>query len=148
LDGGITNQKSKTFNMRKISGLITNVPPPSISRDKFGMGIIAPLGTPIEGVKVTDGEKVTFSDKDGKYEIETSKPNVQITKEGYAPYTIDTSIYAEGSTNSRIIVLDRYKGTEEKNIAGITKSRFFIGLGIVILFGVGLMVVIPKLKNK
>ena len=134
--------------MKKINGIITNVPPTSIKRDRVGMPIIAPLGTPIEGVKVTDGEKVAFSDKDGKYEIETSKPNVQITKEGYAPYTIDTSIYAEGSTNFRNIVLDRYKGTEEKNIVGITKSRFFIGLGIVILFGVGLMVVIPKLKKK
>ena len=145
LDGGITNQKNQAFDMKKISGRITNIPPTSLVGVQ---NIMAPLGTPIERVKITDGEKIIFSDSNGKYEIETSKPNVQITKEGYAPYTIDTSIYAEGSTNSRIIVLDRYKGTEEKNIAGITKSRFFIGLGIVILFGVGLMVVIPKLKNK
>jgi hypothetical protein len=146
LDGGITNQKSKAIDMKKIKGEITYItPPPSIQRVQ---NVMPRLGTPIEGVKITDGEKIVFSDSNGKYEIETSKINVEISKQGYAPITIDTSIYAEGSTNFRNIVLDRYKGTEEKNIIGVKKSRFFIGLGIVILVGVGLMVVIPKLKKR
>ena len=135
--------------MKKISGRITSPPPPMIDGINY---ITAPIGKPIEGVKITDGEKVVFSDKNGLYEIETSKANVEFSKEGYAKENVTTISLSEDSANKKDIVLQVYgmnKSTsEDKTIMGFRKSTFFIALGGIILFGVGLMVLIPKLKKK
>ena len=45
--------------------------------------IVAIPQPPIEGVKVTDGNKVVFSDKDGLYEITTDLQGLTFSKEGY-----------------------------------------------------------------
>jgi len=135
--------------MKKISGRITSPPPPMIDGVNY---IIAPIGKPIEGVKITDGEKIVFSDKNGMYEIETSKANVEFSKEGYAKENVATTSFSEVSPNKKDIVLQVYgmnKSTsEDKTIMGFRQSTFFIALGGIILLGVGLMVVIPKLKKK
>jgi len=136
--------------MKKISGRITNTPPPLPKDGIYTLAV--PIGSPIEGVKVTDGEKVAFSDKNGLYEIETSKANVEFSKEGYAKENVTTISLSEDSANKKDIVLQVYgmnKSTsEDKTIMGFRKSTFFIALGGIILFGVGLMVLIPKLKKK
>ena len=147
-----------TFN-KKISGTITNVPPPSLPRDKFGMGIIAPLGTPIEGVKVTDGEKVVLSDKNGFYEIETAKGSLVFSKENYANQTFNTNHFPIGMPSfKKSIVLKKLDSTttetktetktatEEEMLFGF-KKKFLVNVALVLgVFGLGWY--FYKSKNK
>ncbi len=135
--------------MKKISGRITNIPLPLSKDGIYTMQVR--IGTPIEGVKITDGEKVAFSDKNGLYEIETNKNFIEFSKGDYASEIVNTSSFADNSTTKKDIVLQLYgvnKSVEEKKIMGFNQSTFFIALGGIILLGVGLMVIIPKLKNK
>ena len=105
--------------MTTISGRITNTPPP-LPKDGNFHTMAVRSGTPIEGVKVTDGNKNVFSDKDGKYEITTDKQFLTFSKEKYVSETID--LYGGkgmpiGMPFSRHIVLKKSDGatTETKN---------------------------------
>ena len=72
--------------MKRIFGQIRTAIPKHLE----GMQTIAKFSQPpIEGVKVTDGEKVAFSDKDGKYEIETDKRNIEFSKDTYDTMVFD-----------------------------------------------------------
>ena len=120
--------------MKKIIGRITSPPPPTIDGVNY---IITPIGKPIEGVKITDGEKVVFSDKNGQYEIETAKRNVEFSKEDYASETIDLNTFTEGSTTTKNIVLQSYgvnkNASDNKTIMGFRQSTFFIAIGIAVV---------------
>ena len=122
--------------MTKISGRITNTPPP-LPKDGNIYTMEVKIGTPIEGVKVSDGEKVVFSDKNGQYEIETAKRNVEFSKEDYASETIDLNTFTEGSTTKKNIVLQSYgvnkNASDNKTIMGFRQSTFFIAIGIAVV---------------
>jgi hypothetical protein len=147
LDCGITNQKIKAIDMIKISGRITNTPPP-LPKDGNMYHMAVRIGTPIEGVKITDGEKVVFSDKDGKYEITTDKQYLTFSKNKYVSETID--LYGGngspmGLPYVRLIVLKKSDGTttetksnsEEKMFFGL-KQKFVINVAIgLAVIGIG-----------
>jgi len=140
LDGGITNQKSKTFNMRKISGLIRTAIPKEWRNIPTIVAIPQP---PIEGVKVSDGNKNVFSDKDGKYEITTDKQFLTFSKENYISQTIDLFAITTLSTNSvtpwGFVFLEKSGNTttetksnsEEKMLFGF-KQKFLINVALVL----------------
>lgn len=126
--------------MKKINGIITNVSPTSIKKDRVGMPIIPPLGTPIEGVKVTDGEKVVLSDKNGFYEIETAKGSLVFSKENYISQTIDLNApQSHFRSGTKDIVLKKLDGTtsetksnsEEKMLFGF-KQKFLVNVALVL----------------
>jgi hypothetical protein len=109
----------------------------------------------LKDVKVSDGEKNVLTDDNGKYEIETSKTELEFSKNGFEskiinisilPVTMDNKIlaftYLEPSTEQ-----NKNVGGDEK-ILGLEKSRFYTILGVVALLGVGLTMIIPKLKKK
>jgi len=134
--------------MKRIFGQIRTAIPKHLE----GMQTIAKFSQPpIEGVKVTDGEKVAFSDKDGKYEIETDKRNIEFSKDTYDTMVFDTNSFPIGSPFQKDIFLQKFSGTKsiakEETILGVNKSKFYIVLGTLILLGVGAMVIIPKLKK-
>ena len=141
MDGGIINQKSKAFDMKKINGIITNVSPTSIKRDRVGMPIIPPLGTPIEGVKVTDGEKVVLSDKNGFYEIETAKGSLVFSKENYISQTIDLNApQSHFRSGTKDIVLKKSDNTttETKSNSEDKKTSPFVWVAIgIAVVGLG-----------
>lgn len=120
---------------KKISGRITNTPPPMLEGVTY---IIAPIGTPIEGVKVTDGQKVVLSDKNGYYEIETDKKNIEFSKINYAKETFDTN-FPIGMPFKKDIVLQKLIGantetkstSEEKTLFGL-KQKFLVNVALVL----------------
>ena len=131
--------------MIKISGRITNTPPP-LPKDGNMYTMEVKIGTPIEGVKVTDGQNVVLSDKDGKYEITTDKQYLTFSKEKYVNETID--LYAPQShfrSDKKNVVLKKSDGTttetksnsEEKMLFGF-KQKFLINvaLGLAVI-GIG-----------
>ena len=68
----------------------------AIPKEMQGVATFAPIPQPpIEGVKITDGNKNVFSDKDGKFEITTDKKNLIFSKQNYVSQTID--LYAPQS---------------------------------------------------
>ena len=128
--------------MKKISGRITNTPPPMLEGVTY---IIAPIGTPIEGVKVTDGQKVVLSDKNGYYEIETDKWNIEFSKINYAKETFDTMNFPIGMPFKKDIVLQKLIGantetkstSNEKTLFGL-KQKFLVNVALVLgVFGLG-----------
>ena len=137
--------------MKKISGRITNTPPPMLEGVTY---IIAPIGTPIEGVKVTDGQKVVLSDKNGYYEIETDKWNIEFSKINYAKETFDTMNFPIGMPFKKDIVLQKLIGantetkstSNEKTLFGL-KQKFLVN-AVVVLAVVGLGWWYYKSKNK
>lgn len=129
--------------MRKISGRITNTPPP-LPKDGNMYHMAVRIGTPIEGVKITDGEKVVFSDKDGKYEITTDKQYLTFSKEKYVNETID--LYGQQShfrSDKKDVVLKKLDGTttetktetknatEEEMLFGF-KKKFLVNVALVL----------------
>lgn len=109
----------------------------------------------LKDVKISDGDKNVLTDDKGKYEIETSKTTLEFSKNGFESKTMEISKLPIDSQNSIIYSPTLIPSTEQnknvggnKKILGFEKSRFFIILGVVAILCVGLMVVIPKLKNK
>ena len=140
--------------MIKISGRITNTPPP-LPKDGNMYHMAVRIGSPIEGVKVTDGNKNVFSDKDGKFEITTDKKNLIFSKQNYVSQTID--LYAPQSHfRSGIIEVFLEKSgatttqtkstSEEKMLFGF-KQKFLINVALV-LGVVGLGWYYYKSKNQ
>ena len=142
--------------MIKISGRITNTPPP-LPKDGNMYHMAVRIGSPIEGVKVTDGNKNVFSDKDGKYEITTDKQFLTFSKDKYVSETIDLygrvgSVY--GMPYLRMIVLKKSDGTttetksnsEEKMLFGF-KQKFLVNV-VLVLGVVGLGWYFYKSKKK
>ena len=144
MDGITINQKIKAFDMsgntsfmKKISGTITNTPPP-LPKDGNMYHMAVRSGSPIEGVKITDGEKVVFSDKNGFYEIETDKRNIEFSKENYAKETFDTN-FPIGMPFKKNIVLKKSEATitetkstsEEKMLFGF-KQKFLVNVALVL----------------
>ncbi len=140
LDGGITNQKIKTIDMKKISGRIRNTPP-TLPNDGVFRTMAVPFGTPIEGVKVTDGEKVVLSDKNGFYEIETAKGSLVFSKENYISQTIDLNApQSHFRSGSKDIVLKKLDGTtsETKSNSEDKKTSPFVWVAIgIAVVGLG-----------
>jgi hypothetical protein len=160
LGGGITNQRIKAFDMSKdtsgqkkwfgtiktsrtaIPQKFQDIPIQSIAG--------SPPPIPVEGVKVTDGNKNVFSDKDGKYEITTDKRLLTFSKENYVSQTID--LYAPQShfrLDTKDIFLQKLDGattetkaetktaTEEAMLFGF-KKKFLVNLALVLgVVGIG-----------
>ena len=133
---------ANTFN-KKINGRITNTPPP-LPKDGNIYTLAVPIGTPIEGVKVTDGEKVVISDKNGFYEIETAKGSLVFSKENYANQTFNTNHFPIGMPSFlKNIVLQKLDGTttetktetktatEEAMLFGF-KQKFLVNVALVL----------------
>jgi len=128
----------------------------AIPKDMQGVPTFAPIPQPpIEGVKVTDGNKNVFSDKDGKFEITTDKKNLIFSKQNYVSQTID--LYAPQSHfRSGIIEVFLEKSgatttqtkstSEEKMLFGF-KQKFLINVALV-LGVVGLGWYYYKSKNQ
>lgn len=101
---------------------------------------------PIEGVKVTDGNKNVFSDKDGKFEITTDKKNLIFSKENYVSQTID--LYAPQShfrsgiievflQNTGATTTETKSNSEEKMLFGF-KQKFVLNVAIgLAVIGIG-----------
>ena len=129
----------------------------AIPKEMQGIPTFAPIPQPpIEGVKVTDGTKVVFSDKDGNYEITTESPNITFSKENYVSQTIDF-LYGQQShfrSDKKDVFLEKSgakttqtkSAIEEKMIFGF-KQKFLVNVAIV-LGVVGLGWYIYKSKNK
>jgi|688.fasta_scaffold190981_2 hypothetical protein len=120
-----------TFN-KKINGRITETPPP---RTEGVYYIQAPVGKPIEGVKVTDGEKVVLSDKNGFYEIETAKRSLVFSKENYVSETFDTN-FPIGVPFKKNIVL-KSSGVNKSTSENDKTSPFVWGAIALAVVGLG-----------
>jgi len=95
--------------MEKFSGTITNTPPPLPKDGIYTMQVR--IGTPIEGVKVTDGNKVVFSDKDGYYEITTDLQGLTFSKEGYESRGINLYPNTGVRSNKKDVYLQKSNAT-------------------------------------
>ena len=122
--------------MKKISGQIRN----AIPKEMRGVPTFAPIPQPpIEGVKVTDGTKVVFSDKDGKYEITTDKQFLTFTKENYVNQTMDLYAITNKMPYQRDVFLEKSGATttetksnsEEKMLFGF-KQKFLVNVALVL----------------
>ena len=126
----------------KISGQIRN----AIPKEMRGVAtLVAIPQPPIEGVKVTDGTKVVFSDKDGKYEITTDKQFLTFTKENYVSQTMDLYAITNKMPYQRDVFLEKSGATttetksnsEEKMFFGF-KQKFVINVAIgLAVIGIG-----------
>jgi hypothetical protein len=137
--------------MRKKSGLIRT----AIPKEMRGVAtLVAIPQPPIEGVKVTDGTTVVFSDKDGKYDIITDKQFLTFSKENYISQTIDLNAYTNNFAPATFVFLEKSGATttetksnsEEKMLFGF-KQKFLINvaLGLAVI-GIGWY--FYKSKNK
>ena len=122
--------------MKKISGQIRN----AIPKEMRSVPTFAPIPQlPIEGVKVTDGTKVVFSDKDGKYEITTDKQFLTFTKENYVSQTMDLYAITNKMPYQRDVFLEKSGATttetksnsEEKMLFGF-KQKFLVNVALVL----------------
>lgn len=113
----------------------------AIPKEMQGIETFAPIPQPpIEGVKVTDGNKVVFSDKDGKFEITTDKKNLIFSKQNYVSQTID--LYAPQShfrsgiievflEKSGATTTQTKSASEEKMLFGF-KQKFLVNVALVL----------------
>lgn len=125
--------------MKKISGQIRN----AIPKEMRGVPTFAPIPqSPIEGVKVTDGTKVVFSDKDGKYEITTDKQFLTFTKENYVSQTMDLYAITNKMPYQRDVFLEK-SGAITTETKSVSNEKMFFGLKqkFVINVAIGLAVI-------
>jgi len=124
----------------KISGQIRT----AIPKEMQGVQTFAPIPQPpIEGVKVTDGNKNVFSDKDGKYEITTDKQFLTFTKENYVSQTMDLYAITNKMPYQRDVFLEKSgattnetktetkNATEEEMLFGF-KKKFLVNVALVL----------------
>jgi hypothetical protein len=120
----------------KISGLILT----AIPKEMRGITtLVAIPQPPIEGVKITDGNKNVFSGKDGKYEITTEKQFLTFSKENYVSQTIDLHEKTNTKSNTKYVFLEKSGATttetksnsEEKMLFGL-KQKFLINVALVL----------------
>ena len=106
----------------KISGLILT----AIPKEMRGVAtLVAIPQPPIEGVKVTDGTKVVFSDKDGKYEITTDKQFLTFTKENYVSQTMDLYAITNKMPYQRDVFLEKSGATTTETKSNSEEEMFF-----------------------
>ena len=106
----------------KISGLILT----AIPKEMRGVAtLVAIPQPPIEGVKVTDGTKVVFSDKDGKYEITTDKQFLTFTKENYVSQTMDLYAITNKMPYQRDVFLEKSGATTTETKSNSVEEMFF-----------------------
>ena len=106
----------------KISGQIRN----AIPKEMRGVAtLVAIPQPPIEGVKVTDGTKVVFSDKDGKYEITTDKQFLTFTKENYVSQTMDLYAITNKMPYQRDVFLEKSGATTTETKSNSEEEMFF-----------------------
>jgi len=132
----------------------------AIPKEMQGVPTFAPIPQPpIEGVRVTDGTKVAFSDKDGNYELTTESPNIKFSKENYVSQTINfygyqshfrsdkKDVYLEKSGSTTTQTKDEAKSTTEEAMLFGFKQKFIVNVALV-LGVVGLGWYFYKSKNK
>lgn len=126
--------------MEKFFGQIRN----AIPKEMQGIPTFAPIPQPpIEGVKITDGKKNVFSDKDGNYEITTESQTITFSKENYVSQTINLYPTNTGvRSNKRDVFLQKSDATttETKNVSN---EKMFFGFKqkFVINVAIGLAVI-------
>ncbi len=123
--------------MRKISGQIRTAIPKEWRNIPTIVAIPQP---PIEGVKVSDGNKNVFSDKDGKYEITTDKQFLTFSKENYISQTIDLNAYTNDFAPAKFVFLEKSGNTttETKSNSEDKKTSPFVWVAIAVaVIGLG-----------
>lgn len=128
----------------------------AIPKEMQGVPTFAPIPQPpIEGVKISDGKKNVFSDKDGNYEITTESQSITFSKENFVSQTINLYTTNTGVRSNKRDVFLQKSGATTTETKSVSNEKMFFGFKqkFVINIAIGLAVIgigwyFYKSKNK